>query len=180
MSSPRPLGPLCPPCTPHSTLNRVRIYMTSQSIQCSSYLGWAAPPVQKQDIGSLPPLVLPTPLLKLSLRTTEDNLFIRGLWCWEHRQMAPELAAQQTQKVPNAISSNSQNFPLPTKHGEQRSEPFLGHCSQRLRERAQGPGVSGKRRKWQESSVATAEGQRWLLTISVKISAHPLLFTVQG
>lgn len=189
MSSPRPLGPLCPPCTPHSTLNRVRIYMTSQSLQCSSYLGWAAPPVQKQDIWKPPSSCSPHPLLKLSLRTTEDNLFIRGLWCWEHRQMAPELAAQQTQKVPNTISSKQPELsPPPIKCGEQCSQPFPGtliwtphppdpgiSASQRLRERAQGPGVSGRGEKWQESSVATAEGHRWLLTISVKVSAHPLL-----
>ena len=127
MSSPRPLGPLCLSCTPHSTLNRVRIYMTSQSLQCSSYLSWAVSPLQKQDIWRTPSPLSPHPLPKLSLRTTEDNLFIPGLWCWEHRQMAPELAAQQTQKVPNTISSKQPELsPLPTKCGEQCSKPFPG------------------------------------------------------
>ena len=148
MSSPRPLGPLCLSCTPHSTLNRVRIYMTSQSLQCSSYLSWAASPLQKQDIRRTPSSLSPHPLPKLSLRTTEDNLFIPGLWCWEHRQMAPELAAQQTQKVPNTISSKQPELsPCQPSVGSSVPNPFLGHCSQRLRESLPGPRGLRKRRK---------------------------------
>lgn len=82
----------------------------------------------------------------------------------------------------------ARTFPPPIKCGEQCSQPFPGtliwtphppdpgiSASQRLRERSQGPGVSGRGEKWQESSVATAEGQRWLLTVSVKMAVHPLL-----
>lgn len=47
-------------------------------------------------------------------------------------------------------------------------------ASQRLREGPRAQGLQ-EEEKWQESSVATAEGHRWLLTISVKVSAHPLL-----
>lgn len=74
MSSPRPLGPLCLPCTPHSTLNRVRIYMTSQSLQCSSYLSWAASPLQKQDIWRPPSSLSPHPLPKLSFKNYRRQL----------------------------------------------------------------------------------------------------------
>ena len=137
--------------------------ITLQSPQHPLFLGRAAPSLQRQDVWRPPssPPRSPHPLPKLSLRTTEDNLFIPGLSCWEHRQMAPELAAQQTQKIPNTISLKQPELsPLPTKCGEQLPQPFADtliwtphppdpgiSASQRLRERSQGPRVSERGEK---------------------------------
>lgn len=104
--------------------------ITIQSLQCHSSLGWVAHPLQRQDIQRPPSSPSPHSLMKLSLRTTEKKLFIPGLWCWEHRQMAPELAAQQIQKVLNTINSNQPEL-LPTQPsvGSSAVSPFLGRCS---------------------------------------------------
>lgn len=83
-----------------------------------------------RTFGHLPPLspsLSLHSLRKLALKTTEENLFIPGLLCWEHRQMAPELAAQQTQKVLNTISSKQPaHLPAQPSVGSSAMSPFLG------------------------------------------------------
>lgn len=170
MSSPRPLGPLPTTCTPHSTLNRVRIYMTSQSIpmfllprlgstSCSetrhleaSLLLFSPPPAETFFKNYRRQLVYPRALV---LGTQADGT---------------EISSSADTEVPNAISSKQPELsPSQPSMGSSALSPFLGHCSQRLRERAQGPGVSGRGEKWRVIRCH-CRGQRWLLTISVKIS----------
>ena len=155
--------------------------MTSQSLQCSSYLSWAAPSLQKQDIWKPPSSLSPHPLLKLSLRTTEDNLFISGLWCWEHRQMAPELAAQQTQKVPNTIISKQPELsPLPAKHGEQCSQPFPGSLQPEAQREGPGPRGLRKRRKMTGVISRHCRGAEMAVDHLCDDSCSLSPFTVQG
>ena len=137
----------------------------------------------------------PHPLPKLSLRTTEENLFIPGVWCWEHRQMASELAAQQTQKVPNTISSKQPELsPLPTKCGEQRSQPLPGmliltpcppdpdrhQCQPEAQREVSGPRVLRKRRKITRVIGCYCRGAEMAVDHLCEDGCSLSPFTVQG
>lgn len=103
---------LGPPCSPLRPLRRMQIYMTSQSLQSPFSL-------ENKTFRGRPPLSHCPLLTKTSFKNHGRKLFIPGLWCWEHRQMAPELAARQTQKVPNTIGlKQPRTFPSPEKYGE--------------------------------------------------------------
>lgn len=125
-----------------------------------------------RTFGHLPPLspsLSLHSLRKLALKTTEENLFIPGLWCWEHRQMAPELAAQQTQKVLNTISSKQPaRLPAQPSVGSSAVSPFLGRgpslralltqasCqpgARGLKKRREGMGIAGCHRKGAEAAA---------------------------
>lgn len=143
------------------------------------------PPPQRTRCSEASLQSLSPPPCQTFFKKRRRKLFIPGLRGWKHRQMAPELATWQTQKVLNTISSKQpRTSPSSAKCGELHWEPFLAlwspspliltqaSCQPEAEVRLGPRGSREEGQRWLTAAVHTPAEQGWCRDCLPSLGQH--------
>ena len=155
--------------------------MTSQSLQRSSYLSWAAPPLQKQDIWKPPSSLSPHSLPKLFFKNYGRQLvYLRALVLGTQADGTRISSSADTEGSKHNQLKTARTSPLPAKHGEQCSQPFPGSLQPEAQREGPGPRGLRKRRKMTGVISCHCRGAEKPVDHLCEDSCSLSPFTVQG